>query len=110
MTFDEWECVTWDSQQDFFKNVSNENKEPYAASWTIRDFDTEKDVYEIEVNFPKTDVPDTNLPAFNELVRLPNLIAWQTWLGNVQKPAPASVYPYLYEFIARYKVFNKTHG
>jgi hypothetical protein len=25
------------------------------------------------------------------------------------KPAPASVYPYLYEFIARYKDYNKTH-
>jgi len=60
-------------------------------------------VYDIQVNFPKTDVPDTNLPAWNDLVRLPDLIAWKKWLGDIQKPAPASVYPYLYEFIARYK-------
>ena len=76
MTFEDWECVVWDSQEKFFKNVSDENKEPYAAAWTIGNFDTENDAYDIQINFPKTDVPDTNLPAFNDLVRLPNLIAW----------------------------------
>ena len=75
------------------------DKEPYCCGLTFKKFDTKTDEYDIEFHYTKDVVPDTNLPSYNPLVRLPNLKAWKTWFDS----GAIAVYPYITEFIARSK-------
>jgi len=75
------------------------NKEPYCCALTFNKFDTETDEYDIEFHYTKDAIPDTNLPAYNPLVRLPDLKSWKLWFDS----GSIAVYPYITEFIARSK-------
>lgn len=66
---------------------------------TINEFDTETDNYDIEFHFDKSSVPDTTLPIYNQLVRMPDLKSWDLWFSS----GSIAIYPYITEFIARSK-------
>ena len=48
----------------------------------------------------KASVPDTNLDAFNPLIKAPNFNAWDLWFNS----GALGLYPYMTEFIARMKL------
>lgn len=66
---------------------------------TIKEFDTVNDNYEFEFHFSKELLPDTNQPAFNDLVKAPDLLSWGMWKSTGFN----ALYPYMTEFIARAK-------
>lgn len=70
---------------------------------TFNNFNTETDEYDIEFSYTKDAVPDTNLPSYNPLVRLPDLTSWKLWFSS----GSVAIYPYITEFIARSKMEKK---
>jgi hypothetical protein len=53
--------------------------------------------YDVEFLFGKTEVPDTNQPAFNDLIKAPDFANWDIWFNS----GSLAIYPYITEFIAR---------
>ena len=73
---------------------------PFCFAITFNKFDTVNDDYDIEFSFAKENVPDTNQPAYNTLVKSPDLANYDLWF---QEGAPA-IYAYITEFVARAKM------
>jgi hypothetical protein len=74
-----WTVETFETRDQLWEAVRKEDKSPYAFALTFGKFEPEKNEYEVQFHFSKTDVPDTTLTAYNPLVKMPDLKSWELW-------------------------------
>lgn len=94
-----WSVGAYATQEEGFADYAKDERTPYCFGLTFRKFDPATNDYEIEFHWAKEDVPDTNQPAFNDQIKAPDLLSWDQWKNT----GATAVYPYLTEFIARWK-------
>lgn len=68
-----WTVDTFVSQEEAFKEYKSESQTPYCFGITFNKFDLKNDVYDVEFHWSKEQLPDTNLPAYNEQIKAPDL-------------------------------------
>ena len=79
--------------------VQTVSYQPYCFLVNFINFDTENDKYDVQYSFPINNLPNTLLSSFNQLIRTPNVNVYSKWFDT----GCASLYPYITEFIARFK-------
>lgn len=55
--------------------------------------------YDVRFLFDKQAIPDTNLAAYDPLVKIPDFSSYELWFGS--KSGAAALWPFITEFIAR---------
>lgn len=58
--------------------------------------------FEVEFSFDKFQIPDTNKPAYNDLVQGPDIDSWEKWFSS----GSVHLYPYVTEFLYRWKLYK----
>ena len=87
----------FNSQDDAFDEVKNDNEQPFCFAVYFQTFDVENMNFKIQYSFNKNSIPDTNLDDYNELILAPDINSWGLWFDS----GAVSLYPYMNEFIAR---------
>lgn len=62
-------------------------------------FDVATHDYDVRFLFDKQAIPDTNLEAFDPLVKIPDFNSYGLWFGS--KSGAVALFPFITEFIAR---------
>lgn len=87
------------SSMDKLRNILHtENDQPYCFAVELKKFDVHSYDFEFAFSFDKFDLPDTNLPAYNNLTNAPDIESWNKWFTS----GSLTLYPYMTEFVARY--------
>ena len=94
-----WTTEEFATSEEAFDQVTNLQNQPFCFAVDFKKFDNDTNEYDIQFSFNKQDVPDTNLAAYNELVKAPDFANWNLWFTS----GATSMYPVMTEFIARYK-------
>ena len=71
-----WTVETYESQDKQFEEYQKYDETPFCFGVTVNKFDTANDDYDIDFHFAKDQLPDTNQPAFNNLIKAPDLMSW----------------------------------
>lgn len=90
---------TFSSEDHVLNVVQTVSLQPYCFMVNFKKFDTINDRYDVQYSFPINSLPNTLLSSFNRLIRTPNVNIYSKWFDT----GCASLYPYITEFIARYK-------
>ena len=61
------------------------------------------DQYDIDFSFDGYKLPNTLLPSFDPQAKSPDIKSWDDWFNT----GAVNVFPYINEFIARYKIYIK---
>jgi hypothetical protein len=63
--------------------------------------DFNQDQYEIDFSFDGFRLPNTLLPSYDPKIKSPDIKSWKDWFNT----GATNVFPYINEFIARYKIY-----
>ena len=99
-----FEVTTFEDVEKLREEVRTVSDQPYCFGVNIKKADFEAYDFEVEFSFDKFELPDTNLPAFNDLTQAPDIDSWDKWF----KSGALTLYPYMTEFFARYHDCNQT--
>jgi hypothetical protein len=61
------------------------------------------DQYDIEFSFDGSRLPNTLLPSYDSQAKSPDIKSWNDWFDT----GSTNLFPYINEFIARYKIYSK---
>ena len=92
-----WTATGFATPEELTKAYQGEEQQPFCAGVYFKTFDTATQKFEVQFLFGKQDVPDTNQPAFNDLIKAPDFANWDIWFNS----GSLAIYPYITEFIAR---------
>lgn len=74
------QIATYDSSAKLWQELESSTSREHCLAINFDEVDKVNFKYKVEVSVPNFQVPDTNKPLYNLLVRLPDLASWSTTL------------------------------
>jgi hypothetical protein len=97
LTINGFEVELFESADDLYAKATDSDTQPYCFGINFKKFQPADHEYDIEVLFDKAALPDTNLDAYDPLVKIPDFNGYGQWFSS----GAAALFPYITEFIAR---------